>query len=309
MRADRFYTEFNNRMINGWMEGLKHKYGDAVDVRLNWHFSKDVGRKKKNLGVVDFICRSVRNLDVYQDLFSTANFRIRPQRTSESATHNSFKSTTFVAYIKRGMKSNYKPIIESFVRFYAGLFSGTFEFKKHDGSIAKSSKESFDPFFMESVNNVDTKILFVFDGQDVVSVENVMRNTIKEYLGNSDMIIHGRQVICVWCDSDVLCTWKQSMEYEERKAETARLQAENARLKAQKAKLQEEHTQLQSENAILQARKAQLLKVKAQLGDKMDQLVHQPQGITGGKQRQRGDGKGIGRRNKRRCENDERDTS
>lgn len=216
---------FGDEMGRGWKEGLKHKFGDKVNVKLNQKVKDTSGN---DLGDVDFICRSNCELDVYTDLFPTAHLNIRPSQGTPSAAR---KGNCFLAEIKRSMDSHCDEKIKTFVRFYAGLFSDDFRFLKSNGTIARSSASLFGRDLMEAVKNADTRIIFLFNGKDLATVQTKIRNEIHEYLGNTNMMIHNHQVICVWCNSADLIFWEQSLKYESQKSALKTQKAENKSLR------------------------------------------------------------------------------
>ncbi len=119
------------------------------------------------------------------------------------------------------MDSNLNGKIDQFVRFYAGLFRGRYQFDKADGSQVSSPRKLFGPTLNKAIANPKTRILFVFNGQDLLQVQTAMRNCINSYLHNTDMLIYDHQVICVWCDSIDLISWKQTMELAEKERQLA----------------------------------------------------------------------------------------
>jgi hypothetical protein len=156
---------------------------------------------------------------VYTDLFPEGKLNIRPPKNCSSAV---LDSDCFVAEIKRSMESGHEAKIDKFVRFYAGIFGNTFQL----------SEKQFGKPLWDAVNNPLTKILFVFNGTDLHTVQTTMRRVINRYMHNEDMMIHNHQVVCVWCDSASLINWKLSMEYEDQDRvikEQARVNKEQAR--------------------------------------------------------------------------------
>ena len=222
---------YGDQMGKGWKEGLKHKYGNNVEVHLN---RKVADTTRNDIGDVDFILHSNHNLCIYNDLFPTSKLNIRPAADTKASAR---KSNCIVAEIKRSMDSYSKMKIDKFVQFYAGLFGKEYKFTNANGSQVFSSKRLFGSALNEAVANENTLILFVFNGQDLTKVQGEMRNSINTHLHNNDMLIHGHQVICVWCDSTELIDWKLKMESEEKDealAEKDEALAENYKALAEK---------------------------------------------------------------------------
>ena len=197
---------FGDAMGQGWKEALEHKFDKKnVNVFLNY-LVKD--KSNHDIGDIDFMLTTDYELSVYEDLFPTTKLNIRPQRGTAAAA---LKSNCFVAEIKRSMSTGCEKKINQFVRFYSGLFGGKYEFQKADNSLVKSGNKLFGRPLNKVITNPRTQLLFVFNGEDIGHVQTVMRTKIREYLGNSDMLIHGHPVICVWCDSAELIKWKEDM--------------------------------------------------------------------------------------------------
>lgn len=203
-------TDFGDKMGVGWKDGLRHKFSANVRVHLNYDIEDVSGDR---LGDVDAIIHSTSPLSVYHDLFPTSCLSIRPPKESLTAASS---SNCYVAEIKRSMNSGFDSKIDTFVRFYGGLFSDSLEFTKRDlTTVRTTTTKLLGKPLRKAVSNPNTNILFVFNGQDLAAVQTRMRQSIRDHLGNEDMKIHGHRVICVWCDSAELIKWKDMMQKQE----------------------------------------------------------------------------------------------
>lgn len=72
-------------------------------------------------------------------------------------------------------------------------------------------------------NGHELKLLFLFNGADLIGVESRMRYKIREITGRKTMSIHGSDVLCVWCDSSKLINWTSTIQHERLVADSERV--------------------------------------------------------------------------------------
>jgi len=114
----------------------------------------------------------------------------------------------FLAAIKRWMTSHIRKKIQSFIDFYDNLLN-----PNHAESTIQ--RKTLGKQLQAAIEYSKTKLLFVFDGHDIVEVEREMRRRLYAKYKSHEMKIRGREVYCVWCDS-TLVRWGSDMEAKEK---------------------------------------------------------------------------------------------
>jgi transcriptional/translational regulatory protein YebC/TACO1 len=176
------------------------------------------------------------------------------------------------------MDSGFDSKIDTFVRFYGGLFSDSLEFTKSDlTTVSRTTTRLLGTSLRNAVSNPNTNILFVFNGQDLATVQTRMRQSIRNHLGNEDMKIHGHLVICVWCDSAELIKWKEMMQKQEMDLQ---MQEMARQMQEQKRKQRRE---MEEKDRLIQR-----LQEKDRLIQRLLEERADPGRITGGKRKRNG---------------------
>ncbi len=155
-------TNFGKNMGIGWREGLYFKYKGKpckLGVLLEW---KVFRRNKEVAGDIDAIIDSDTALTV-SDLFPSVALRISPIHTKPK------KGKIFLAEIKRSLgDNNAKLKIRQFVEFYYDLLRADGQSSVNIIRIPVQHRAVIiDP---------DATLLFVFNGEDLVTVEKNMRS-------------------------------------------------------------------------------------------------------------------------------------
>ena len=172
--------------------------------------------KKDDAGDIDAIILS-QNILSLSEILPKGHIVIRPK------SFENINSNRFLAEIKRSLScdNNGKGKINTFVDFYFQLF-------KEDGDISVSSIGSKT---RNDVNDKNSILIFLFNGEDPSKVENDMTNKT----GAKDFAICSRKVACIWCFSSKLIEWESLIKNEEKDEIIAALCFEINELKAKLA--------------------------------------------------------------------------
>ncbi len=219
---------YGKEMGEGWKKGLVYKYNNQISMFLDTNV---VNKNDHNnlAGDIDAAIHCSRDLCIRKDLFPAGYTNIRPYNFTTS-------STSFLAEIKR-TTSNERAAeknVKQFVNFYYNLL-------KNKSTLRI---DLLPPVVQQIIKNVDTKLLFVFNGSDFIKIEDKMKEEIFNVTNQRQMKICGRQVICVWCNATELIKWKDMLE----KAKTEKA-FEKAKKENEKAieKMKEEIARLRNQ--------------------------------------------------------------
>ena len=132
---------------------------------------------------------------------------------------------------------------------------------------------------INNILNADRKdliLIFLFNGEDLRTVESKMCNTIRSIAHNDDMTIHGSKVICIWIDSTVLINWKKTMsdkdEKEERRKKDEASKKREEALKKEKEELKKEKEELKKREEASKKREEALKKENEELKKENEEL-------------------------------------
>lgn len=187
--------KFGSAMGVGWKDALQYRFGGAIEVVTEEKIFRNNGEQA---GDIDILIKSNAEAIAVTDLFPPGAALFRPDA-------GEMKNRHFFAEIKRSIQQKYVvDKINAFVKFYVDLFSSS------ELRIQRGSSTS------QLINDPNTVLLFVFNGSDHNYVERLMRQAINDSLHNTDMLIYGHRVICVWCDSSKLIPWRQFLENDDK---------------------------------------------------------------------------------------------
>ena len=242
-------TEYGQQMGDGWSKGLSHKYNNNISVFLE---TKVMRNKKEIAGDIDVaIYHSEKPLCLYKDLFPIGHTKLRPGYLEYSSS----KSKTFLAEIKRSIKDHItaETYVERFVEFYSDLLD--------DNSKLRIQLLPND--IQAIIRNKNTKLLFVFNGFDYICIQQKMQQEIFKKTHQNIMKIHGRDVVCVWCNAPELIKWQDMMKMEEMEKELKRRKKNERDLRAVLKREREKDKILQAENEALKKQLNELQSKKA----------------------------------------------
>lgn len=232
--------QFGDRMGAGWNAGLSRLY-KGVDVVLNWKvYEYTEVNRFRDVGDIDTAV-AFTSAETLADIFPPcAKF---PEPPSIRTT----KSRYFFVEFKRSChEKSMGKYLKQFVSFYGQLLDPA----NHDRFRTDGWPESL----RESLKSPDLVLLFVFNGEDNVKVQDAMRVAL-----GGQMEIRGRQVVTVHCSSEELIKWDDMQLLSELEVENdtlkAALEAEKA---ASEAALEAEKAASEAEKAALKAEIEQL---------------------------------------------------
>ena len=206
----------------GLKSGLEKKFGANVTVELNSIVSRKGGN---DITDIDAAVVFANPVSVANDLFPTSNLSIRPEACY------SLTGQKFAIEIKRSV--------------------GTKQFaaQKIDRCVNAWNTILTTPLFAASdlvrdiMQDKNAVLIFLFNGEDMVEVEQYMRTAVHRVQGGqgdcsdtNPIKLYGRTVLCVWCKSADLESWKDILE----KNELAREKEEFIRREAAAAREKEE---------------------------------------------------------------------
>lgn len=209
---------FENEMIHGWLDGLQELHCDnVIETR---HHVKIWGENSQDVGDIDAQVTFMQGVPL-RNLFPPASFQIRPL----SLQQDNPKITGIFAEFKQLLSNHQRVVvkIKQFVQFYTKLFA------KSGLSLNHQMRQAIDDC---------GHLFFVFNGEDSVNVETVMRNEL------GLLQIAGRPVILVWANSTEICTWGSTLRQERQLLQMKGLLDQSARRIAQ---LERENLQLKSQ--------------------------------------------------------------
>ena len=206
----------------GLKSGLEKKFGANVTVELNSIVSRKGGN---DITDIDAAVVFANPVSVANDLFPTSNLSIRPEACY------SLTGQKFAIEIKRSV--------------------GTKQFaaQKIDRCVNAWNTILTTPLFAASdlvrdiMQDKNAVLIFLFNGEDMVEVEQYMRTAVHRVQGGqgdcsdtNPIKLYGRTVLCVWCKSADLESWKDILE----KNELAREKEEFIRREAAAAREKED---------------------------------------------------------------------
>ncbi len=227
--------QYATAMIQGWIDGLQCL--DIDDGNLNLESMMKVEYSKKSMfrwkpaGDIDLIMRFAREDIVLEDILPESGYQIRP----EVAKFWKFKGLMCEAKRTCGIRA-IDDNIKQIVKFYTGVLKRKKGFRLN-GHIPDTLQEVID--------DVNSPIVFLFNGADYADVWK--RFLLEVPTGK----ICGRNLCIIFCLSDRLTTWENTILFTRQSEEDRRQKGEERRQKEEQIRLKEEERRLKEEQIRL----------------------------------------------------------
>ena len=224
--------QFENEMGMGWMDGLMLRYPHEITFDYQIYVHRLLGLWQC-IGDIDLVAR-VGTPKPLSTLFPVGSCSIQPNGSQ------AIEISGFICEIKRTCDAyRMEEKLRQFVTFYNKYLSATAptQMKSRDGSNKVVS-----PALLNMISDVNTPLLFVFNGTDNVTVWNRMQVMITNICGTADgTMIHGHRVFTIFCLSHKLIEWQlaihdaEATARAEQEAQRAEQEAQRAEQEAQRA--------------------------------------------------------------------------
>ncbi len=227
-------------MIQGWTNGLRCKYdvGNIECMTAVKYTTPKVyfGRGRKDAGDINLVMRFTCDDGIrLENILPERNYKISPEIAK------SWEFNGFMCNAKRisGIKSA-DQYINQFVKFYTGLLQDHSEYLLN-GSISSS--------LHAIINDVNTPIVFLFNGSDFVDVW-------KKFLVKVPTLkICGHYVCFVFCLYEGLISWETAIII---KRETDQLEEGIRVLRRERMEIQREREEIQRERMEIQRERMEI---------------------------------------------------
>jgi len=231
-------------MGQGWRSGLQYLYGEDVEISLE---TKVKFRNGNDAGDIDAHIYVRETLTVEQVVPSHGRLIYPPDARTMSSRH-------FLSEIKRSVNNfNVQDKVKQFVHFYSTLLRD----KTSSLRLPSDERINFETFsdpLRESINDPDTKLIFLFNGVEFRSIVEMMHGALG--ISNDDpMRIYGHDIIIVWCSSETLIGWEVGLD---RNCKEAQLLEREMELASKDTVIASQSAELASKETVLASQSAEL---------------------------------------------------
>ena len=243
-------TELGQEMGLWWSEAIEYKCNNS-DILIEQKVTRLDGN---DAGDVD-ICFLFSDEVLVTEILPNTSV-IQPDSDIDKC-----KAKYFLAEIKRSCDNQHVvKKVTQFVKFYSSLFDPA-----NQGSL---NLTTLNPVVLNAIRNPHTILLFVYNGDDNVTVEAEMQQAICTTTGSNNFMIHQHKVFIVWCKSTTLSGWKKDLllqkAYDDNVAKDLALQQTREENVAKDLALQQTREENVAKDLALQQALAEIERLKLQ---------------------------------------------